>query len=505
MNWGDIFAQAGRDVGFILPEIMVAFFGLAILMLDFFLGSRQRGWNSIPAFIGVLMSGAALYTIKPAASAPFGPTRAFDNSIVIDPFFIFFGFIFLASAALVILLSVRYMEIEHEQHGEYYALVLFAVVGMMFLACGNDLVVLFVALETMALSFYVLTGFLRRDRRSNEAALKYVLIGAFSSGILAYGFSILYGLAGSTNLDVIAVRLAQRHAQLGGTDLLTFLALGTVAAGVFFKVAAVPFHQWAPDVYEGAPTAITAYVSVASKTASFALLLRLFLTVFWPVRMDWIMLIATVAVLSLTVGNLAAMTQSNIKRLLAYSSISHVGYILLGFVAAVNPDGSLNQRGLQAMAFYLFVYAFFNTGAFAIVIVLRHKGVIGDEVEDLNGLIQRSPAAAVLMLIFLLSLAGIPPTAGFVGKLLIFWSLIETRHYVLAVVSVAYILPAVYYYFRMVAAMFVRDSSDPVLPLITPAQKFALAAMVTVTLAAGIFPDQFLRLATYSILLPFGH
>jgi NADH-quinone oxidoreductase subunit N len=505
MNWGDIFAQTRADAPFILPEVMLAFFGLAILLTDFLLGARQKGWNSLTAMIGVLLSAASLYLIIPTASAPLGPTPAFDGSIVIDPFFVFFSFIFLASTALVILLSVRYMEIEQEQHGEYYALMLFATVGMMFLACGRDLVVLFIALETMALSFYVLTGFLRRDRRSNEAAMKYVLIGAFSSGILAYGFSILYGLAGSTNLDVIAVRLAERHAQSGSADLLTFIALATVAAGVFFKVAAVPFHQWAPDVYEGAPTAITAYVSVASKTASFALLLRLFLTIFWPVRVDWIMLVAAVSVLSLTVGNLAAMTQSNVKRLLAYSSIGHVGYILLGLVAAVNADGSLNQRGLQAMAFYLFVYAFFNTGAFAIVIVLRHKGVIGDEVEDLNGLILRNPAAAVLMLIFLLSLAGIPPTAGFVGKLLIFWSLIETKHYVLAVISVLYIIPAVYYYFRMVAAMFARESTDPVPPVISPAQRFALAAMTVVTLAAGIFPDQFLRLATYSIIHPFNH
>jgi NADH-quinone oxidoreductase subunit N len=390
------------------------------------------------------------------------------------------------------------------QHGEYYALMLFATVGMMFLACGNDLVVLFVGLETMALSFYILAGFLRRDRRSNEGAMKYVLMGAFSSGILAYGFSILYGLAGSTNLDRIAAAVAQRNAHGLGSDLLTFLALGTVAAGVFFKIAAVPFHQWAPDVYEGAPTSISAYVSVASKTASFALLLRLFLTAFWPVRADWVMLIAAVAVLSLTVGVLAAITQTNVKRLLAYSSIAQVGYILLGLVAAVNPDGSLNQRGLQAMAFYLLTYAFFNTGAFAVVILLRRKGVIGDELEDLNGLINRNPGAAILMLIFLLSLAGIPPTAGFLAKLLVFWALIETKHHILAVLSVAYILPAVYYYFRLVAAMWVREPMDPVKPIISWAQKFALAAMVIVTLAAGIFPEHFLRLATYSLLTPFG-
>jgi len=500
-TWQDIFQQTRGDFFVILPEVMLAIFGLAILLTDFFLTSKQKAWNSVPAMLGVIFSGGSLWMLRQLAPqhAP-----AFDGSVVIDPYFIFFGFLFLASTALTILLSVRYMEIENEQHCEYYALMLFASIGMMFLACGNDLIVLFVALETMALSFYVLTGFLRRDRRSNEGALKYVLIGAFSSGILAYGFSILYGLTGSTNLEVIAARLAERHARFPGPDLVLFLALGTVAAGVFFKIAAVPFHKWAPDVYEGAPTAISAYVSVASKSASFALLLRLFLTIFWPVRVDWISVIEVVAVLSLTVGAFGALTQQNVKRLLAYSSITQVGYILLGLVAAVNPDGTLHPRGLQAMAFYLVVYAFFNTGAFAVVIVLRRRGVIGDDIVDLNGLIQRSPGAAVAMLIFLLSLAGIPPTAGFVAKLLIFWALMETKHYVLAVVSVAYILPAVYYYFRMVAAMWVKDSTDSVLPVISLGQKFALAAMVIVTLVAGIFPEQFLRLATYSILTPLG-
>ena len=485
------------QASFVFPEVMLAFFGLAILLTDFLLTESQKGWNALTAIVGVFFSGVSLWLMAGLASRHY---LAFYDSIIIDPFFIFFGFIFLFSTALVILLSVRYMEVEGEQHGEYYALMLFATVGMMFLACGNDLVVLFLALETMALSFYILTGFLRRDRKSNEGAMKYVLIGAFSSGILAYGFSILYGLSASTNLSVIADALTKRPRG----DILTYLALGTVAAGVFFKIAAVPFHQWTPDVYEGAPTTISAYVSVASKIASFALLLRLFLTIFWPVRVDWVMLIAAVAVLSLTVGALAAITQTNVKRLLAYSSISHVGYVLLGLVAAVNKDGSLHVRGLQAMAYYLMVYAFFNTGAFAIVSLLRRKGVIGDEVDDMNGLMQRSPGAAVLMLIFLLSLAGIPPTAGFVAKLLVFWALIETKHTILAVLGVLYILPGVYYYFRIVAAMFSRDATDPVRPVISFVQKFALAVMVFVTLAAGIFPERFLHIATYSILTPFG-
>jgi NADH-quinone oxidoreductase subunit N len=502
MHWQAIFEASRRDFILILPEAMLAFFGLAILLTDFLLTKGQKSWNAVTAMIGVMFSGVSVWMLRNYARPPFGPAGGFENSLVIDLFFIFFAFLFLASTALVILISVRYMEIEEEQHGEYYALILFATVGMMFLACGNDLVVLFVALETMALSFYLLSGFLRRERKSNEAAMKYMLMGAFSSGILAYGFSILYGIAGSTNLENIQLAILRRHTHYPGTDFLTFLALGTVAAGVFFKIAAVPFHQWAPDVYEGAPTSITAYVSVASKAASFALLLRLFLTVFWPVNLDWTAIIAAVGVLSLTVGALAAITQSNIKRLLAYSSIAQVGYILLGLVASVNADGTLHERGLQAMAFYLFVYAFFNTGAFTVVMLLRRRGVIGDDIEDLNGLLERNPGAAILMLIFLLSLAGIPPTAGFVAKLLIFWALIETKHTVLAVVAVLYILPAVYYYFRMIAAMWVRESGETVTPVISWAQKLALAAMVIVTLAAGLFPEQFLRLATYSILTP---
>ncbi len=488
-----VLSQMLTDSMFILPEAMLALFGLAILLTDFFLAPSQKSWNSLTAFLGVGFSAGSLFEVA------YQNRGAFGNSIVIDPFFVFFSALFLASTALVILLSVRYMEIEGEQHGEYYALMLFATIGMMFLACGNDLIVLFVGLETMALAFYVLSGFLRRDRRSNEGAMKYVLMGAFSSGILAYGFSILYGLSGSTNLNDIADTLAARPTH----DPLTLIALATVAAGVFFKIAAVPFHQWAPDVYEGAPTTITAYVSVASKTASFALLLRLFLTAFWPVRADWVMLVGFIAALSMTVGAFAAITQSNVKRLLAYSSITQVGYVLLGLVGSVNRDGTVNKLGLEAMAFYLLVYLFFNTGAFAVVILLRRKGVIGDDIEDLNGLIQRNPGAAILMLIFLLSLAGIPPTAGFVAKLLVFWSLIETQHYLLAVLAVAYILPAVYYYFRLVSAMWVREAVDPVRPVITVAQKFALGAMVIVTLAAGIFPEQFVRFAIYSVFTPF--
>jgi NADH-quinone oxidoreductase subunit N len=499
MNWQLIFDQARSDFIFVFPEAMLVFFGLAILLTDFWLTKAQKAWNAYTAMAGVAFSAASLFLIRTPAK---DRVSAFDGTIVIDPFFVFFGLIFLVSTALVVLLSMRYLDVVEEQSGEYYALMLFATAAMMFLACGNDLTVLFLALETMGISFYVLSGFLVRERRSNEAAIKYMLMGAFSSGVLVYGFSILYGLAGSTNLDAIQQRLADRTAQFPHADLLSFVALATVSAGIFFKVAAVPFHQWAPDVYEGAPTTITAYVSVASKAAAFALLLRLFLTVFWPVRIEWEGIFAAVAVLSMTLGTFGALTQRNIKRLLAYSSIAQVGYILLGLVAAAEKNGSLYQPGLRATAFYIFAYAFFNTGAFAVVVVLQRRGAIGENIDDLAGLGYRNPAAAVLMLLFLLSLAGIPPTAGFVAKLLIFWALIETGHPVLAVLGVLYIVPAAYYYFRVVAAMWRAGATDEVAAVIPLAQKLVLGAVALMTLVAGVFPEQFLKLANYGLIIP---
>ncbi len=514
------------DGAAILPEMELVLFGLGILLIDFWIERKEKYWNAGLALAGTIFSAFTIWKLRGAVVAR-GDFAGFHDAVLVDPFFLFFATLFLAATALVILLSLQYLEIEREQEGEYYALLLFACVGMMLMASGIDLIVMFLGLETMALSFYVLTGFLRRDKRSNEAALKYVLLGAFSSGILAYGFSILYGLSGATNIGVITGALAQRdklvHAvalsHLPGVQgeqmrlllqrnlplalnfdpfvlqLLPILAFVLVAVGLFFKVAAVPFHQWAPDVYEGAPTPIAAYVSVASKTASFALLLRLFLSVFSPSHKvsqeQWMYLIAGVAVASLTWGNLAALTQTNFKRLLAYSSISHVGYILLGLVAG-------NGTALTGISFYLFAYVFMTAGAFAVIIVLRQKGLIGEELEDLNGLYQRSPAAALLLLIFMLSLAGIPPTAGFMGKYFIFLSLIETHHPVLAVFAVLYIVPALYYYFRIVVHAWLKQPGEAPRPVMTSAQAVALGVAVFVTLAAGLYPEPFTRLAQYA-------
>src|SRR5579872_4874238 len=503
--------------GLLLPEMMLVLFAMGILLTDYLLEARDKYFNALMAMLGVIFSGICLWQLRLVADRG---AVGFSNSLLVDPFFLFFGFIFLIATALVIILSVRYLQLEDENHGEYYALMLFATVGMMFMASGYDLVVQFVGLETMAISFYVLAGFLRRDKRSNESAVKYLLLGAFSSAILAYGFSILYGIGAManlssisgqplpprTNLDVLGAAVQARMdaaLALGHPDILILLALATVAAGLFFKVAAVPFHQWAPDVYEGAPTPITAYISVASKTASFALLLRLLLTVFWPVRIDWEMLIAGVAIASLTVGNLAAITQTNVKRMLAYSSISHVGYILLGIVAAASsPLGFLT--GMKGVAFYLFVYAFMTIGAFAVLIVLQRQGIIGDELDDLNGLYRRSPLSALMLLIFMLSLAGIPPLGGFVGKYFILQALIETGHNELALFGALYIVPALYYYFRVVMHAYLREPGNAPLPIISIGQRVAFAILCFVTVAAGVYPEPFVKLATYSLFFPSG-
>jgi NADH-quinone oxidoreductase subunit N len=519
----------------ILPEMELTLFGLAILLIgSSIVESPQENWFSRllfkdfypkAAFVGTLFSAFTLWRLRGVIAAK-GNLVGFHESVKIDPFFLFFATLFLAATALVILLSVKYLEIEREQEGEYYALLLFACIGMMFMACGVDLIVMFLGLETMALSFYVLTGFLRREKRSNEAALKYVLLGAFSSGILAYGFSLIYGMTGTTNIRNIQfafdprsdlARVIDFSHQSGGIGVqarqiltekypaalqidpsllyhATFFLVAAfvlVAVGLFFKIAAVPFHQWAPDVYEGAPTPVTAYVSVASKTASLALLLRLFTSVFAPSHETWIYLIAGIAVASLTWGNLAALTQTNVKRLLAYSSISHVGYILLGLVA-------WNSTAFTGIAFYLFAYVFMTAGTFAVIIVLRQKGLIGEELDDLNGLYQRSPAAALLLLVFMLSLAGIPPTAGFMGKYFIFLSLIETHHPVLAVFAVLYIVPALYYYFRIVVHAWLKQPGEAPRPSMTSAQAVALVVAVFVTLAAGLYPEPFTRLAQYA-------
>lgn len=481
-----------NDFHVLKPAVVLCLFGCGILLSDAFLVRRtgKRWLNAVTALVGEAI--VALVVLQHLSDVRAGGAfSGLSGSIVIDGFGVFFNIIFVLSGALAVILSVRYMEAEGEHRGEYYALVLFAQAGMSIMATGNDLVVLFVALETMALSFYVMVGFLRRSKRSNEAAMKYLILGAFSSGLLAYGFSILYGIAGSTSIEAIGTAVAERP----DGDWVTTLALITTSVGLFFKISAVPFHMWAPDVYEGAPTPTAAYVSVASKAASFALMIRIFLSAYGSAAESWMPLLAGIALITMTVGNLAAVTQSNLKRLLAYSSVAHAGYILLGLVAA-------NDSGLRGIAIYILAYVFMNYGAFALIAALRRDGEAAEEIDDLNGLAGRAPGYTILVAIFMLSLAGIPPMAGFYGKYYIFLGLLREGYYVLAVFAALYVAVAAYYYFRIIRACWLTGSGDKPAALdLGLGTRVALVGSGVLTVVIGVLPQRFLALAGESVLL----
>jgi len=487
-----------------LPITLLTLFALGILLIDLMLPREQKWMNSVTALIGVAFSAAAIWNpFRPGiltflAASGLAGHPAMLNTMIVDRFAIYFWYLFLAGTAIAILMSVRYLETEHENHGEYYALMLLSVAGMMCMASGSDIVLIFIGLELMAISTYVLVGFLRRDRRSNEAALKYLLLGAFSSGIFAYGLSLLYGLAGSTNLGVIAnqlrmVMLDPRHMQYRPVAIIALL---TTVTGLLFKIAAIPFHQWAPDAYEGAPTSITGFMSVAVKAAGWAMLLRILVGGLLPMRSVWLPLLVFVSIATMTGANFAALTQTNTKRLLAYSSIAHVGYMLLGLVAGSATQ--LSPDGLKGILIYLLVYTFMNLGAFGVITSLRHKKVIGDELDDLNGLYARAPVEAVLMLVFMLSLAGIPPLAGFWGKYFIFLSLINSGHYALAALGVLYSVFGLYYYLKIVNAMFMGkvEKGEESLP-VSFTMRAAIGLTALATLYIGILPNSFIQVVNW--------
>jgi NADH-quinone oxidoreductase subunit N len=335
-------------------------------------------------------------------------------------------------------------------------------------------------------SFYILAGFIKPSQRSNEAAVKYFLLGAFSLGVLLYGMSLMYGLSGTTNLRVMAAAFVGQE-----RDPRLVLAVILVVAGVGFKIAAVPFHMWAPDVYEGAPTPVTAFLSVGSKAASFAMLLRIFLEGLPSMSADWRMMFEALAVVTMTVGNVAALTQTNLKRMLAYSSIAHAGYLLIGVVAGT-------PRGVSAMLIYLLIYAFMQLGAFAVVTLLRRSDVAGEELKDFSGLAFRNPFAAFAMLLFMLSLGGIPPTAGFMGKFWLFGAAIDAQYYWLAVIGVLNSAISLYYYVRIVVFMYLKKEAIGSEPKTSPALAVVLGVAVAATLVLGVYPRLLFEIANAS-------
>ena len=480
------------DFYYILPELVLTAGALLLLLADLVV---PRDRQSVLAWVAIAVLGATGLALVPVADVQM---QISHGLIAVDRFGLFFKVIFLIAAALTILMSVRYLDVEGTRAGEYYFLVLCATLGMMFMASGTDLITLFVGLETMAIAFYILAGFLKPSRRSNEAAVKYFLLGAFSLGILLYGMSLLYGLSGTTNLRSIATALVGHE-----RDPRLVLAVILVVAGMGFKIAAVPFHMWAPDVYEGAPTPITGFLSVGSKAASFAMLLRIFVESLPAMRVSataaaavgpplgWDKLFYVLAIVTMTVGNFAALTQSNLKRMLAYSSIAHAGYLLIGVVAGTS-------RGYTAIMIYLFIYSFMQLGAFAVIALLRRRDVIGDELKDFNGLFFRNPFAAIAMLLFMLSLGGVPPTAGFMGKFWLFGAAIESGYVWLAVIGVLNSAVSLYYYIRIVVYMFLKNEPTGSEPTTSPAFAFLLAVAVAATLVLGIYPQPLFQFAQAS-------
>jgi NADH-quinone oxidoreductase subunit N len=485
------------ELWLIAPELIITLFACLALVVDIVAGRGRGRWTALFCLTGI---GFALISTGILYSEHHGSERAaFHRMVVVDDYAIFFKFLFLVTAALTILISVRYLDVERHQSGEFYALIMFAVLGMMFMASGTDLLSLYVSLELMAIAVYVLVGYLRNDRKSNEAAIKYVLLGAFSSGIMLYGISLFYGAAASTNLSDISAAVVELTTEGQPMRYLLLIALVLMAAGMCFKIAAVPFHMWAPDAYEGAPTPVTAFMSVAVKAASFAMFTRIFLDGLGAMRYlpgglpGWALILGLAAAVTVTWGNIAAATQKNIKRLLAYSSIGHAGYLLLGLVAG-------NRTGYTGILIYLLVYTFMNLGAWTVIIALRREGIAGDEVEDLNGLVHKAPALAVFMLVFLLALAGIPPTAGFIGKYYIFLALIEAGSvesnpwmYALAVLAVLMTAVAIYYYYTIVKAMFLTDSDTKIAIEPTRVQWSVAAGAFVLTIGMGVLPQFFIN------------
>lgn len=486
------------DLQLIIPELILTVCACLALVMEVVLPYRKSKLVAYFSLAGIALAAVSLVVQYRSGSG--ASIDGFYGMIRLDGFALVFQSIFLIGAALAIAISTRYLDIEGEQHGEYYALVLFATVGMMFLACGFDLITLYISLELMALTFYVLVAFTKREKRSNEAAMKYFLLGAFSSGVLLYGMSLLYGVAGSTNLGEIGravAEIASNTTQTGDASLRPMLLLGMIAlaAGLFFKIAAVPFHMWAPDAYEGAPTSVTAFLSTASKAASFALYARIFMVALESIRADWAPLLGLVAAITIMVGNWAAVTQENSKRLLAYSSISNAGYLLLGLVAG-------NTYGYVGLLIYLLVYTFMNMGAFGIIISLRRRGIIGDNVDDLTGLAHKAPGMAAMMAVFMLSLGGLPMTGGFIGKYFLFGGLLQrgkadgkTWYYWLAGWAIINTVVSFYYYVRFIKVMYLGDTIADDKPLsLSPALQTALVVSLVGIIFIGVYPQPLIEI-----------
>ena len=479
------------------PQFVIIVAALVVLLADLFRGQEQKNLPAWLSLAGVIFSAVVLFATWG------GEASSFQKMAAADGYSQFLNLIFLTTAGLSILISIKYIADEGLACGEYYALLLLATAGMMLMGAATDLIIVFLALEILSIPLYVLTGLNRARLESGEAALKYFLLGAFASGFFLYGIALTYGATGTTNLAGIVGFLGSANPALsvveGAGPYLT-IALGLLLIGFAFKVALVPFHTWVPDVYQGAPTSVTAFMSVGAKAAGFAALARVLLYAFPTLASGWTVPLAALAVLTMTLGNLAAIAQTDIKRMLAYSSIAHAGYILMGVVAA-------NEAGVAGILFYLLAYALMNVGAFATAIVVGpalspskgKRGEPGVEIADYAGLASRRPFLAAAMAVFMLSLAGVPPLAGFMGKFYLFSAAVQADLTWLALVGVLNSVLSAFFYLRVIVVMYMKEAEEPKPLSLSWPLGIAIALAALGTLALGLWPSPLLDMARQAI------
>ncbi|MBI4531905.1 MAG: NADH-quinone oxidoreductase subunit N [Candidatus Latescibacteria bacterium] len=471
MNWGVV-----------TPALTVTILAFLVMLLDL-VGTGKRG-TAYFSLIGI--AGALWVSISLWDRSGVG----FNGMMALDRYTTFFHVIFLIGTGLTILLSIGYLEREGGNRGEYYVLLLLSTVGMMLMAGGTDLIIIFLGIELLSIAQYILVGFMRSRVTSNESALKYFLLGAFATGFLLYGIALVYGTTGTTNLSGIADHLTDWR---GRPSAVLLIGVVLLTVGFGFKVAAAPFHMWVPDVYEGAPTSITAFISTGPKAAGFAAFLRVFLMAFDQLQPEWTGVIWGMAALTMTIGNLIALTQKNIKRMLAYSSIAHAGYVMVAVLAA-------NDLGIGSALFYLLAYTLMNIGAFAVVIIVSRKGEPALNIADYAGLGFRYPLLGLAMAIFMLSLAGVPLTAGFVGKFYIFSAAITAGFTGLVIIGVINSLISVYFYLGVVVNMYMKEPSSDPEPIPMMLYAFVVVILSAIgTIYLGIFPSQLIGLARATV------
>lgn len=490
----------------ILPELIVCIVGVVVMLVDAFAKPTQRwvtGSISLAGLLGAGISSGWLWLSWQ------GPSEAFNGMIVLDELRLGFTLVFLIVSALTILVSMVWVENERLPAGEFHSLLMFATSGMMFMASAGDLVIVFLGLEILSIATYVMCGFRRTDIRSNESSMKYFILGSFSSAFLLYGIALTYGatstgagLPGTTNIAEIARRLPDAQ-----YPLLLFAGAAMMLVGFGFKIATAPFHVWTPDVYEGAPTPVTAFMAAGPKAAGFASFLRVFVfgfpfvlaagssSIVGQLHTAWITALVVLAIATMTVGNVVAIAQNNVKRMLAYSSIAHAGYALVGFIAAGSAsDVEQRNAAITAVIFYLLTYAVMNLGAFAVVQMIARADDRRTEVEDYNGIGFQSPWLAFALSLFLLSLLGMPLTAGFIGKLMVFRAALDQGYYYLVVIGVLNTAISAYYYLRLIIVMFFRERATAWNPPRVPAS-IGLALVITIlgVLYLGLFPGRIIN------------